>query len=366
MRDAEQVSKEAADWFARLLSRPVVETTRVQFAKWIVQSPAHVRAYLAITRTWTDVGQLEGLPGSNALLKQAAEASGGKRQSLNLKAHRATFRRWYTHAAAAAIAATLVGVSWMASSYWREGTAIETAVGEQRTVTLEDGSVLQVNTHSRVTYRLSPYEREIHLARGEAQFIVARDPSRPFVVITPHSTIRALGTVFNVQLGEEETAVAVLEGQVQVDGRVAPKPQSGTASAPDLVSQSTDSQTGTSETPRRMVLKIGEKAAVTSAGYIVANGGPPLERMKAWPERRLVFNDETLSDVVAEFNRYGHQPLRIADPELAHFRITGSFATYDQASLISYLEQYEGIVAQKEAGGEQVLFAADLVRVRGQ
>ncbi len=364
MRDMEQVSKEAADWFARLLSRPVMETTRAQFANWIVQSPAHVRAYLAITRTWTDVGRLDGLPASTTLVRQAVEASGGKQSFLNLKARRAAMRRWSGHALAAGIAATLVGVSWMASSHWVEVPSIETAVGEQRSVTLDDGSVLQVNTHSLVTYRLTPHEREIHLTRGEAQFIVAKDPSRPFIVVTPHSTIRALGTVFNVQLGEQETAVAVLEGEVQEDGRIAPSSQRGTARPSDGVHRSGDSRPGVPATSRRVVLRIGEKAAVTSAGNIVPNGGPPLERMTSWPDRRLVFNDETLSAVVAEFNRYGHQRLRIADPELANFRITGSFATYDQASLISYLERYEGIVAQKEAGGEQVLFAADLVRVR--
>src|SRR5687768_3834455 len=105
MRDMEQVSKEAADWFARLLSRPVVETTRAQFANWIVQSPAHVRAYLAITRTWTDVGRLDGLPASNTLVRQAVEASGGKQPFLNLKARRAAMRRWSGHALAAGIAA---------------------------------------------------------------------------------------------------------------------------------------------------------------------------------------------------------------------------------------------------------------------
>src|SRR5688572_17828909 len=183
MRDMEQVSKEAADWFARLLSRPVVEATRVQFSKWIVQSPAHVRAYLAITRTWTDIGLLEGLPASNTLLRQAVDASGGTSSFLDLKARRAALRRWTSHAIAAAIAGTLVGLGWMVSSQWRADTSIETAIGEQRSVTLEDGSVLQVNTRSRVTFDLSPREREIHLVRGEAQFIVAKDPSRPFIVI---------------------------------------------------------------------------------------------------------------------------------------------------------------------------------------
>ena len=124
--------------------------------------------------------------------------------------------RW---AAAASFAAIAVGalVFWVAGST-RE--RVSHGVGEQKTVRLTDGSVLQLNTRSQARVAYTDGVREIEL-KGEALFTVAKDMHRPFLVRTHDATVRALGTRFNVYEQGTATRVAVLEGRVRVSSNVA-------------------------------------------------------------------------------------------------------------------------------------------------
>ena len=91
-----------------------------------------------------------------------------------------------------------------------------TDIGEQYRTALADGSLVELNTATRVAVDLTPEERDIHLRKGEAVFEVAKDPSRPFVVKTPLADVRAIGTVFAVRT-ENGLEVAVSEGVVSVE-----------------------------------------------------------------------------------------------------------------------------------------------------
>lgn len=243
-------------------------------------------------------------------------------------------------------AGTMITSELLALSGWFNPSYIETAVGQQRTLTLEDGSTVQVNTGTAVTVHFTPRKREVRLADGEARFTVAHNPDRPFIVTTPQACVRAVGTVFNVQVGGHRTAIAVLEGHVRVFGRAE---EMEVSQSPVLNRQ----------TPRFLRpaqdLYQGERAAVSERGSILRNAGPSIERVSAWTRRQLVFRDEPLSDLVAEFNRYHDKKLRIADPGLAGFRVSGTFDAYDLPSLMQYLEEYQGVHARLEADGSETL-----------
>ena len=100
----------------------------------------------------------------------------------------------------------------------RSATAdYHTAVGEQRMVTLEDGSTIQLNTDTAVNVTFSDDNRDIRLLQGEAAFTVARDPDRPFTVRSDSLYAHALGTIFSVRLQENRNSVTVLEHAVQVE-----------------------------------------------------------------------------------------------------------------------------------------------------
>jgi len=93
---------------------------------------------------------------------------------------------------------------------------IVTVLGEQRSLTLADGSVISLNASSDARVAFTAQARRVILARGEALLTVANEPERPFLVSTPEVTVQAIGTVFDVRASSGETAVTVLEGRVSI------------------------------------------------------------------------------------------------------------------------------------------------------
>lgn len=283
----------------------------------------------------TDSSNVVQFTASNSTATEVEPPQAGKRKAF----------RWRNFAAAAAMLVMVVAIGWMVQRSWM-GPHLRTQIGEQRSVALDDGSLVFLNTDSELFVELSRKERRIMLTRGEARFTVAKDPKRPFYVSTKHATVRALGTIFNVQTGQERTAVSVIEGHIEVTGQA------------DLLSDWARDGNALS----RVILHTGQQAAITMRGEILRNSGPPLERVMGWPDRRLVFRDETLIDLVTEFNRYHRQPIRIADPRLAGHRINGTFDAFDRTSLLQYLQRYEGVNVKSASDGSQLLLRAEPAR----
>jgi transmembrane sensor len=251
----------------------------------------------------------------------------------------------------ALVASLVVGIA-LGAMYlsWHSPMTFQTVVGEQRSFTLQDGSIVFLNTNSKVRVGWLPAERHIELVRGEARFRVARDAVRPFTVATATAAVRALGMVFNVREEPLTTQVAVLEGQVEIT--VAPTGESAADAQP---STKDGSAAVPSQTLGRVRLAAGERAAVTSLG-IQTNTGPPIESVMAWTERRLVFRDLPLNAVIREFNRYRTHPLVLDDPALAALKISGVFDLSDTESLIAYLGTYETVQVDRKSDGSQHLF----------
>jgi ferric-dicitrate binding protein FerR (iron transport regulator) len=109
-----------------------------------------------------------------------------------------------------------LGALWFVSSVWRVPSHVVTATGEQQDLTLTDGSMLHLNSDSEARIALSALERRVILVRGEAHFAVANESERPFLVSTPQATVKATGTVFNVQVAGKKTTVSVLEGSATI------------------------------------------------------------------------------------------------------------------------------------------------------
>ena len=97
---------------------------------------------------------------------------------------------------------------------------VVTLRGEIQTISLPDSSIVTLNTDSRLIYpeSFSGDERMVEL-QGEALFDVVSDPERPFIVKTESMNIKVLGTVFDVNVYENDcmSAVTIVSGQVEVD-----------------------------------------------------------------------------------------------------------------------------------------------------
>jgi transmembrane sensor len=348
----DQIAGEAAEWFVRLQEGELAPSLRAEFTEWLLRSPDHLEEFLAISRVWGETQTASTSRFSTDQLIADALAQSEFRNVVALDSsrpapeHRATHQDRsvstrkvrYRLAATAAAACVLAALAWFVSSHWLSSTVIRTAIGEQRSVTLEDGSIVDINTNSELRVQFDEHERRLRLLRGEARFKVARNPAWPFVVSTQHARIRALGTLFNVRAEGGETAVAVIEGHVDV------RELAQSSSTPQHITH--------------IELKAGEQAAVNVAGRILPDAGPPFERAAEWTNRRLVFREEPLAVVVAEFNRYQRKPIRIEAPQLAGLRISGTFDANDPNSIIEYFQRFENVQVKRDADGIWLTVAA--------
>jgi transmembrane sensor len=359
-RTRRQITAEAVDWFLQFQETAVDEPDRESFSEWLLRSPAHVEEYLQASSSWSLVNAGTAAAEADALVSAAkahhendnvvqlpSRSARSASPAIVETGHSHSRRIWRT-----ALVATLVSGALGITYLNRQSPIIfETAVGKQDSFKLQDGSVIFLNTNSRARVTWSAGEWHIELDRGEARFAVAKDPSRPFTVTTTTATVRVVGTVFNVRADPRTTQVAVLEGQVEVT--VASAGSDSSAETP----ASTTEGPGTAHSPtiERVRLAAGERAAVTQRG-IQTNDGPPLESVTAWTERRLVFRDEPLGEVISEFNRYRTHPLVLEGLELAALRINGVFDPDDPDSLLTYLGLYETVQVDRRSDGSQRLF----------
>jgi transmembrane sensor len=201
--------------------------------------------------------------------------------------------------------------------------AYTTAIGEQRSIKLPDGSVVQLNTNSRVELHFSKEARDVRLLAGEALFVVAHDRARPFRVDTGTAIVQAVGTQFNLYRHQDRTTVSVIEGRVQITTAAAPPKMSALAqrSAP----------------PMPIPLAVGEEATVGGDGHIIKRATPDVTRAIAWRERRLVFRDDPLTDVIVEFNRYNSLQLRVEGEDVGRRRFTGVLDADNPEALLKIL-----------------------------
>jgi len=305
---------EAAEWLDKLEERGT--EAHAAFAEWITASPLHIKAFLNLTSVnrlldgidphkLIEVDQLIAKNASVVPLRDAAIVPSSTRPVT------ATRRvRW----AIAAAVALMTFASWWAVLYFHAKQTYATVPGEQRAVQLVDGSTVNLNTGSRIKLHFSSDVREIFLD-GEAMFKVRKDPNRPFRVHSGNAIIQAVGTQFNVHGRPSGTIVSVLEGIVQVS------PTSATASS----------------APRQ--LTVGEEALISRDGRIERRAMAQTAGVDAWRQHRLVFEDDRLDDIAAEFNRWNRAQIRIEGAELASRLYSGAFNADDPGSLIAFLRQ---------------------------
>src|SRR6266849_644012 len=205
LRTRADIDEEAAVWIWRMDSAAVAAADRQAFEAWLRLDPRHRRAAAALSAVW---GTLDGL----------AEAKRGEKiatftQTAKLPLLHHPQRRWI--AAAAVLAAVAIGAVWLQQG--SELQTLATAVGQQRNVTLADGSIVTLNTNTILETDLRWHAREIYLRKGEAHFQVAHDRSRPFLVHAGDAVVRAVGTAFEVRvLSDQHVDVVVDEGRVEV------------------------------------------------------------------------------------------------------------------------------------------------------
>lgn len=344
------LAEAAAHWLVEL-DEPGADTLR-QFAAWLQTSPRHVEEFLLVAAVWKEFDHFDParrvdiqrlIEEAQRNLQVVALPSSAAAVSTGSPARKSSRLAWFAAAAAAALVMAILAWRLMPSVGSRE---YATAKGEQRALKLEDGSVIYLNTQSRVDVHYSPHVRAIDLREGEAMFNVEHDPARPFRVMAGATVIQAVGTRFNVYRSSTGAVVSVVEGVVQISPE-ASSPVRVNPPAQDVVSKPSE--------PHRARVSAGEQAQIARDGAIVTHSVPDLARLVAWRERRLVFRGDSLEEVATQFNRYNAVQIHIEDGALRDRQITGVFDADDPRSFIQFLSRDATLSVEEDS---------DEVRVR--
>jgi transmembrane sensor len=337
-------AQQASAWVETLRhSSPVDE---LRFIAWLKESPRNVRDFLLMLRVDQALEEIDAqrLHDIESLLAKVDRRVAPLSMRSTAVAVVNGLRRWKLAALAASVLlAATGGWAWLLLSRtgWQE---FETAAGEQRTFELEDGSVVYLNTHSRVAIRLAAQTRDVRLLRGEALFRVHHDAGRPFRVYTEDAVVQAVGTQFDVYRRDDGTVVAVLEGRVNV-----------TAEAPAAARALTSGQStgGARAVPSTTLvsrsLVASEEAQVNHAGVMSIREVNDVADTVAWRERRLIFREQTLQHIVSEFNRYRTSPIRLEGDGVMERIYSGVFDADDWDSLAQVLARDPALVVDRSA-----------------
>jgi transmembrane sensor len=330
----------AADWLARREFGLAPEES-AELERWLRQDERHGRVFSELQMT---AALFDRHPEALATTSGEAAGSPAGRASAPARRPRALRAAGWTALAAALVIG--VFLTWRPATHDTRAyhLAAQTEVGGLQTLELPDGSVARLNTDSELAIRFEPGERWVRLARGEASFTVAKDSRRPFFVEARGVTVRAVGTEFVVRLHAAAVDVLVTEGRVRVEN----------AAAESLLPARLPAPATAAQTAPAPVLSAGEKvlvplgrAAPEAAAAVTEVAPAQIARTLAWRERRLIFEDTPLSEVVAEFNRYIKHRLVIEDPDLGRRKFGGTFHPERCDTFIALLEQSFDVVTER-------------------
>lgn len=350
-RTMSDVEEEAAAWVWRLDDTGIEPRLRTEFEQWLRRDPRHRRAFEDLGGVWraldtlADAKREEKVATFVAEERRLQEAPGADRAGRPL--------RWLGVGLAASLLAAIGVLSWYQHDH--ELQTVSTAVGQQRSVTLADGSAVDLNTNSIVETRFTRSERAVHLRKGEALFTVAKDPARPFVVIAGSTRVRAIGTVFNVRMHDPgRVEVIVTEGRVEVvqGGAGADVDPDGSTPAPGRVTRSE--------------LARGQRFQPEAVSPVDTLPDAMVASALAWREGAIVFDGVPLSKAIEELNRYTDARLVVVDPEIQGMRVGGRFRTSDVDGFIDALTRAFPITTERGVDGLIYLHAREGAPGMGQ
>lgn len=356
-----QIEDEAGDWLIRMDGdEPLSHQEQHDLSEWLLRSPVHKEELSRQAELWGDMNTLTELA-SSAQARRAARGNARGRASYFLKMPMA---RW----AGAALAVSLisivsVGVFWGGPSPLMDmNGAYETAVGEQNTIALADGTSVMLNTQTNLLVEYSNDSRDVHLFEGEAHFDVAKDVARPFRVITDQGVFEAVGTAFSIRLDDDAADLFVTEGAVSVAATEVATGPSGASVEGDAQTRPVPARqprqvvrAGFTSSLARAASDEGDEAALVAATELGVNA---IERKLSWREGYLTFSGEPLGEAVEEISRYTTLSLELAEPELAAVRIGGRFPVGETEGILSALEANFGLRVVREGDGRIVLSSA--------
>jgi len=305
-RSLQILAEEAMEWFLTFDGEETPdEEERRRFVKWLRQSPANIEEFLRINAIRADLNRLCN---SEDWLISELEAAAKSNVSSMFFSETNSQRIFYN-----------------------------SGVGEQRTVVLDDGSRIELNTESSLWVEYSDSERLVEMGDGEAAFIVAKDASRPFRVKAGPANITAIGTEFSVYRQDQGALVTVMEGQVQV--------------AEVKNTSFTAEQEPYSLRVNVVNLSDGMQVFVKEGGALDGVVEADLDVVTAWRRCLLMLKNQTLVTGIREINRYNKRHIKLADEAAGEVLVSGEFLADKPASFVEFIKTINSVRVETTPNG---------------
>jgi transmembrane sensor len=319
----------AADWLVRLQSTDVSIEDTLAWQAWLNENPTNAQAFARIE----EISQvLRDVPPPSAVSARQFARDRYDASVPIMDWDQPHLRRPWT---AIAVAATLAILA-LTFLFWKTPPAantFSTAIGENRTVALSDGSTIALAADTYLAVDLSEKERNIELTKGEALFMVAKDAARPFKVHAGDATIVAVGTAFNVERNSDRAVVSVTEGRVVVEPVSHFLPVSVLHEfKPKL---------------RSVHLVAGQQTTAGSAG--IEEPTKMENPATDWQTGHLAFHLQPLRYVLEDVNRYAQKPIVSASDDVGALVITGTVERENIPGWVKSLERAFDLQATEEA-----------------
>ncbi|WP_285415456.1 FecR family protein [Pseudomonas sp. efr-133-TYG-5] len=310
------ITDAAAHWCMRLHAVDCTAEERRAFEQWRDAHPLHAFEYEAMLEIWEVA---EHLPRPEPVASPATPAP---------------TRTWRQYAMAAGVCALALPIAaltgwnlgWLPNSYQHFA-----ATDNVRQVRLADGSQVELNLNTELTYSNYKHERRVTLKKGEAFFEVSHDAQHPFVVRAAEGRIRVTGTRFNVWMYEDQVRVNLIEGSVLVTSNAA-LPGDGLRLGPAMQAR----------------FRHGDYMPQLSQTY--AN-----DTALAWRDGKLVLNDLPLSEALPLINRYLDKPVMLADASTGAIRIGGIYNIKQLNNLVGTLPKVLPVYLTRNNEGDPVI-----------
>lgn len=296
---SDQACAEASAWLARLCSDHRDQVDEQGFRAWLAASPENAAAFEAVDRTWNilvSIGEAEKeeLPHAKPLLSRRILVAG--------------------------VGLAAIGAGSLFALRTASANTFETGVGEQKRVTLDDGSQLFLDAQTRISVMFSDTERSADMPFGRVNFHVVADAKRPFVVEAAQRKIVANQCNFDVRCDASQVQVVLIHGEADVHPAAAGAPM--------------------------IKLRSGER--MVAVADIEKFDRPKLAPLVAWQNGYEIFESKRLDEAVAEMNRYSDTKI-VVDPRVADRKVSGVYRTGDNVAFARVVAQLLSIGVHEDS-----------------
>lgn len=341
----------AALWLVRSRDKDFTVEDQKMLDAWLGESHANRKAFDEMSEIWEQTGVLEHIfePGTKDEHHEVEIQSGLKTLiSRFLKvAKKAGRKTMITCTAMATLIFFCLPVLKMYFSApvetFKTFYAYTSATGEQKTVTLSDGSILNMNVSTSLSVCMSKHYRQVKMMGGEVFFEVKPDPDRPFEVQTSSGLVRVLGTGFNIKDRGGRVNVDVDHGKVQVR---------------NVLTASRDMRV------RAIILVAGEGVDINASGHLAKLRSSDIKQVLAWQKQQVVFRNTPVDEVLRELGFYHNIKINLAVKELGKRGVTGTFDMRNLEQTLGIIVTATSLKIKKESNGAITLSGEPLVKNR--